>query len=150
MYAVHLLKSSKPLVEILKHSGTFVIVSAEYACCPRFVQYAFMQAFKTFEQGQATAKTLNLEWLCKLALTTNVSNAVNFTKPSGKEICIAAMNCFEMSAELEKIGEKIEVNKEFRQKAEQILKEKYAVPAKALETYKLEDLLIEKAAVENI
>lgn len=150
MFAVHSLKCSKPLEEILKHKGTFIVISSEYAAVPRFVEYAFIQAFKTFEKGQNTAKSINLEWLSKLAMTKNVSNAVNFTKPSGNEVCLAAMNCFETEAELEKIGKKVKLSEKFRQKAGKTLTEKYAVPAKALNAYKLEDLLIEKAAVENL
>ncbi|MDP3742081.1 MAG: KEOPS complex subunit Cgi121 [Candidatus Micrarchaeota archaeon] len=150
MFAVHLIKSSKPLEDILKHSGTFVLISKEYSVVPRFVQYAFMQAFKTFETGRQTAKTLNLEWLAKLAMSKNVSNAVNFTKPGGNEICFAAVNCFEADAKLAEIGVELQFDKKFREKAESILAEKYNISAKALEVYKLEDLLIEKAAVENI
>ena len=150
MFAIHLLKGSKPLEEMLKHKGTFVVISKEYVCVSRFVEYAFTQAYKTYAKGQNTAKTLSLEWLCKLAQTKNVISAVNFTKPNGKEVCLASVNCFETPAELEKIGTELAITKAFRQEAFETLIEKYAIPAKALEVYKLEDLLIEKAAVENI
>ena len=161
MFAVHLLKCSKPTEEILKHSGTFVLISKEYSVVPRFVQYAFLQAFKTFETGRQTAKTLNLEWLAKLAMTKNVSNAVNFTKPFSLEkksllaqkkveLALACVNCFETDAELAKVGEKLKETASFVQNAESTLREKYSISAKALEVYKLEDLLIEKAAVETL
>ncbi len=154
MFSIHLLESNVSLDELLKlklsSNAYFIVISSEYVCVPRFVEYAFLQAFKTFENGQNTAKTLNLEWLCNLALTKNVSNAVNFTKPSGKEICLASVNCFETQAELKKIGAKIKLSEVLRQKVEKNLVKKYEISAKALEVYKLEDLLIEKAAVENL
>ncbi len=154
MFTIHLLNVNSSIDDVVKmktaSNAYFVVISAEYVCVPRFVQYAFLQAFKTFETGQQTAKTLNLEWLAKLAMTKNVSNAVNFTKPSGKEMCLVAVNCFEKEGEIMKIGAPLNLTTQFSEKAERTLAEKYNISAKALEVYKLEDLLIEQAAVENV
>ena len=152
MFSIHLLRSNnvEEVVKKIPSNVAAIVISEEYICVPRFVEYAFMQAFKTFEKGQNTAKTISLESICNLALKKNVSNAVNFTRPSGTEMCFAAMNCFETPVELANIGIELPIGKEFRQKAEEILIEKYDIFAKALAVYKFEDLLIEKAAVENI
>ncbi len=154
MFAVHLLRLNCSTEEMLKTklapNACFVILSSEFVCVPRFVEYAFMKAFKSCEAGKNTANTLSLEWLCNLSLTKNVSNAVNFTKPSGNEVALACVNCFEKTREITQLGAPVNVGKEFREKAVQSLKEKYRIPPKAVDVYSLEDLLIEKAAVENL
>ncbi|MBI4406742.1 hypothetical protein HY571_02405 [Candidatus Micrarchaeota archaeon] len=151
MYSICLLRSNNSIDEFVKAmpaDSYFVVLRPEYVCVPRFVEYAFIQAFKTFETGRQTANTISLEWLAKLALTKNVSKALFVTKPEKGLWCVACIN-LEKKA-LEKFGKFKRPGKEFCEKAGKKLVTLYNIPKKALEVYSLEDLLIEKAAVENI
>lgn len=131
-------------------SSAAIILRSEYAVCPRFVEYAFLQAFKSFELGRASAKTLELEWLCKLALTSNVANALKKTRPESKCFVLAAVNMPLSTEQLCKIGSQCCSTPTFLRAGEKFLKEKYGITEAALKNYSLEEMLIETAAVENV
>ncbi|MFH0713156.1 MAG: KEOPS complex subunit Cgi121 [Candidatus Micrarchaeota archaeon] len=154
MFSIKLVKLSAPIEKVLKFQRKdneyFVIISSEYACSPRFVQYAFLQAFKACEVGKNTAKSLELEWLCKLALTPNVASALQFTKPDDNVVALASFNCFEKESDMREICEVQAVSAQLKKEGEKLLIAKYKISAKALENYAIEDLLIETAAVENV
>ena len=156
MFSIYSLELIAPIEEVLKHklrsNAAFIVINTEYVAAPRFVQYAFLQAYKSYAGGKNIANTLSLEWLCKIALTANVSNAVEFTKPALPAICLADVNCFDdvNKTELQAIGKLRLPSKEFLKNAEQSLCKKYGLTVEALAVYKFEDLLIEKAAVENL
>ncbi len=150
MYSICLLRSNCSIEEFVKAmpvDSHFVVLRPEYVCVFRFVEYAFIQAFKTFE-AHGTAKNLSLEWLCRVALSKNVSKALSFTKPEKSTWCVACVNL--EKKQLEKFGKVEAPSKKFCVSSAKFLVELYGVPKKALELYSLQDLLIEKAAVENI
>ncbi len=155
MFSIYSLELIAPIEEVLKYklrsNAAFIVINNEYAAVPRFVQYAFLQAYKSYAGGKNIANTLSLEWLCKIALTTNVSNAAEFTKPVLPLVCLAAVNCLDDAnkTELQAIGKLQVPQKAFLKNAEQSLCKKYGLSEKTLSVYAFEDLLIEKAAVEN-
>ncbi len=153
MFSIHSLQLEAPVERVVQTrvpgNACFIVIRSEYACVPRFVQYAFLQAYKSYVAGAGVAKSLSLEWLCKLALSKNVSSAVNFTKPVESAACLASVNCFE-NGEWKKFSTPIKVEKRYFKAFEKTLIDKYCISEKALSVYSLEDLLIESAAVENI
>ncbi len=150
IYLVNLKSSIEKVIEV-KRGGFVVFIRPEYVCVPRFLEYAFLQAYKTYGSDKNVAKTLELEWLCKIALTNNVASALSSTRPDSKTAVIAAVNCFENLSELSSFSEIItEADKSLLKTAPAFLAEKYSLTKEALEHYSLEDLLIEKAAVENL
>ena len=157
MFSLNLLYSSFSADELLAKlkplktsSSAAVVIRWEYAACPRFVEYALLQAFKSFESGKASAKSLELEWLCKLALTTNVANALQKTKPQGKCIALATVNLPLSTEELCKLGAPCCKSPALLNVGGKFLKTQYEITDAALATYSLEEMLIETAAVENI
>jgi len=157
MFSLYLLYSSLSPDEILaklkllkKSSSAAIIVRSEYAVVPRFVEYAFIQAFKSFEQGTSNANHIELEWLCKLAVTKNVSNGLDKTRPTSKCFALATINLSLSAEQLCKIGAPCCATPSLQKSAEKFLKERYEITEAALKNYKLEEMLIETAAVENI
>ncbi len=157
MFSLHLLYSSLSPDEILaklkplkKSSSAAIILRSESAIVPRFVEYAFIQAFKSFEQGTQSANHIELEWLCKLAVTKNVSNALDKTRPTSKCFVLATINLPLSTEQLYKIGAPCCASPSLQKSAEKFLKERYEITNAALENYSLEEMLIENAAVENI
>ncbi len=87
MLHVYLLKTSTGLEEVVKQLKTggnaapFIVVVREYCAFRELLQYSLLQAYKSFQQGQNKAHSLDLEWLRFLAASKNVSQALALALP---------------------------------------------------------------------
>ena len=157
MFSLNLLYSGLQPDEVLAKlkplrtsSSAAIVIRWEYAIAPRFVEYAFLQAFKSFESGSNSSNNIELEWLCKLAVTKNVANALDKTRPTSKCLVLATANLHLSLQQLCKLGAPCCKSPFLKVEAEKFLKTRYGITESALENYSLEEMLIETAAVENI
>ncbi len=120
-------------------------VRPDVACLKRFLDYTYSEAFKSFQAGRQSARKFEVEWLCRLACTQNQSKAIGFCRPRGELAALVSP---------EEIGGKIiggvGVEAEFAPSPSGMrsLAGEYGFGSEALEKYSLEDLLVEKCAVE--
>jgi tRNA threonylcarbamoyladenosine modification (KEOPS) complex Cgi121 subunit len=102
-----------------------------------------------FTLVERAAKTLGLEWLCRMAGTGNVSTAIGLCLPpreKGAVVGIARVRKIE-GAEIAELGEPIEVDFAALEKKAAAL---FKVSKNELANNTLEDLLIERAALAAV
>ncbi len=139
------------VVKLLKASCGFdlVVVKPELCFSKKFLRYTLFLAYKSFQAGTASAKKIELEWLCRITGTRNVSKALDFCLPERKKNSLVGV------ASVEKIpreilslgGESVDVHEKALGKKAAVL---FRVPKKLLAKYSLDDLLIEKAALASV
>jgi len=138
-------------VKLLEASCGFchVVVKPELCFSEKFLRYTLFLAYKSFQAGAASAKTTNLEWLCRIAGTGNVSKALAFCLPeknAGSVVGIASVQKIP-SRTLGLVGTPARLNKKALKNKCALL---FGIPKKLLARYSLEDLLVEKAALASI
>lgn len=140
------------LVAVLEKQvrGGFAVVRPELASLPRLVEYGYLSAFKRFETGQETANNLNMEWLCRIAGDSHVTQALAFCKPVSDlaAICTLEPLTSERVNALQKAGVAVPFRPtdaqlaDWRRDAARLFK----FNDEALEQYSVEELAIARAA----
>ncbi|MEW5955070.1 MAG: hypothetical protein AB1626_00850 [Candidatus Micrarchaeota archaeon] len=124
-------------------ASPFILTRPEIGFFQRFLKYTLFLTYKSLQQE---TRSPDLLWLCKIAGTSNIDRALEFTKPLGRKVALTAED--ELSAgTLAAVGKTYAPSDAERRKAEKTLQKIFEVSDAALKEYALEDLLIEKAAV---
>jgi len=114
--------------------------------CSKLLYFSLFLSLKSFQMGKAAAKTPELEWLCRLVCTHNVSSALKATAPaSGEEVAIASTVAFPVTLQKE-LGVVRKVS--CKDCDRDFLSSFYGLSKQALSKYNLCDLSMEKMAVE--
>jgi len=139
------------MVEALKakFGPDFIAVRPELCFSEKFLRYTLFLAYKSFQNGTASARTMGLEWLCRIAGTGNVSTALKFCLPPREKGSVVGIACAKKidGAELKGLGEPVKAGlAELEKKAAALFK----VSKNELANYSLEDLLVERAALAAV
>lgn len=116
-------------------------IRPDIACLKKFLHYTYSEAYKSLRLGRPAARKFEVEWLCRLACARNHSKAIAFCRPRGKIVAVVSPG---------KIPKNLGAYASFSFSPESLssLAEEYGFGEGALLKYSLEDLLIEKSAVE--
>ncbi|MCX6767124.1 MAG: KEOPS complex subunit Cgi121 [Candidatus Micrarchaeota archaeon] len=124
----------------------FAVLRPELCFSEKFLRYTLFLAYKSFQDNRASARTIGLEWLCRIAGTGNVSKALGFCLPPKEKGAVAGIACAKKIPQktLAAAGSEVKTGlKALGKKAAA----HFGVTKEALARYPLEDLLIEKAAL---
>jgi len=132
-----------------KCGDDFIVVKPELCFSEKFLRYTLFLAYKSFQNGTASAKTLGLEWLCRMAGTGNVSTAISLCLPSREKGTVVGIACPRKieGAELADLGKPVEIGLAALGKKAAAL---FKVSKNELANNSLEDLLIERAALAAV
>ena len=108
-----------------------------------FSLFLTLKAFQN-RPAESHAKSIGLEWLCRLACTPNVSKALVWTAPQGGEKVIASTVSFN-----DKLKKKLGISEKNRKSMPDVkfLSEFYGISEAALENYSILELARERMAV---
>jgi tRNA threonylcarbamoyladenosine modification (KEOPS) complex Cgi121 subunit len=139
------------VVETLKAKcGPGVVVLRPELCfSAKFLRYTLFLAYKSFQNGGASARSLGLEWLCRIAGTGNVSSALEFClPPKEKGTLVGIASAREIPAAV--FGPLGDAVKPDPKKLGKEAAARFKVSPAALERNSLEDLLVERSALASV
>jgi tRNA threonylcarbamoyladenosine modification (KEOPS) complex Cgi121 subunit len=145
---VYFLKTSLDVKEVLEKLARFkghaIVLRPEIAALKKALDYSYFLAYKSFSEGRASARKFELEWISKLAATSNITSALKLCLPRGKEIAVAS----DLPLDKRTLAA---VGKPFKPALGKAklggLAREYGLTHAALKNYALEDLVVEKIAV---
>ncbi|MFH1200015.1 MAG: hypothetical protein V1708_03025 [Candidatus Micrarchaeota archaeon] len=121
-----------------------VAVRPQLACLGKFVDYTCSQTYKAFREGGKAAGKFEVVWLCRLSCTKRVSGAIGFCRPRGEIVALLSPGKIDAA----KLG--LPAKFSCSKAVFDALALEYGFGPAALGKYALEDLLVEKCAVEFI
>jgi tRNA threonylcarbamoyladenosine modification (KEOPS) complex Cgi121 subunit len=127
--------------------GLAVVVRKSFGCS-KLLYFSLFLSLKSFQMGKAAAKTPELEWLCRLACTSNVSSALRDTAPrKGEAVAIASTAAFpaKLQKELGVTGKASCKDCDVK-----FLSEYYGLSSESLSKYRLCELSKEKMAIAAV
>ncbi len=129
-----------------RHPHARAIVVRKELGLEDLLYFSLFLALKAFQNrpAESHARSLELEWLCRLACTPNVSKALERTAPQGEEKVISSTVGFEnkLKKKLGISGKKINAISDVK-----FLSEFYGISEAALKNYSVLDLARERMAV---
>ena len=137
----------KAALESIRKScpASMAVVVRKSFGCSKLLYFSLFLSLKSFQMGMQAAKTPELEWLCRLACTNNVSSGLRDTGPRpGEPVAIASTVAFPagLQRELGITGEAScsGCDRDF-------LAKYYGLSEQSLSKYRICDLAKEKMAI---
>lgn len=132
--------------------ATAIIVRKELGSGP-LLYFSLFLSLKALQEGRNRARTLELEWLCRLSCCGNVSSALKATAPVPGETAVIATTIAFGPGLQEQLGvlgviESGEGKGGRKGEDDVFLKDFYKLTDEALSEYSVPDLAMEKMAVE--
>jgi len=148
VYSAKPVQNVQSALECIRKScpgGLAVVVRRGFGCS-KLLYYSLFLSLKSFQIGTNKARTVELEWLCRLACESNVQSALKATAPAqGEPVVIASTKAF--PAGLKKaLGITGEVS--CKDCDNKFLSSFYGLSKESLKAYPLCGLSMEKMAIE--
>lgn len=125
--------------------ATTIVVRRELGACPELLYFSLFLSLKAFQNGSNCAKTIELEWLCRLACEHNVSTAIRRTAARQGDGCAIAIAGEIPKGEWQELG----ITREMPQRGcdEGFVAGFYGLGKAGLENYPAAALACEKMAI---
>ena len=140
----YFIESRLPSAEVIsllsKRKGPALALKPEIACVKEFIIFTHAASYKAFLCGTNRARDFGVEWLARLACTTNLKAARKRCQPNGSVAGIVSEHVIS-SGLLLRLGRPLA----FERPPDFELRRMFSLPDVA---YSVEDLLCEKSAVE--
>jgi tRNA threonylcarbamoyladenosine modification (KEOPS) complex Cgi121 subunit len=126
--------------------GALAVVVRKSFGCSKLLYFSLFLSLKSFQIGSNKAKSVELEWLCRLACDSNVQSALKATAPVPcEEVAIASTRSFPSKLKKE-LGITREVS--CRECDAKFLSSYYGLSVESLNVYPLCSLALERMAIE--
>ena len=124
--------------------GCNVLLVRTELAVPELLYFSLFSSLKAFQEGTNRARSVELEWACRLACEGNVATALKRTTPVGGKMAIATDMQVDKS-DFQSMGITEEIKKGGTPDAK-FLAEFYGIKKEALKNYDIIDLAREKMA----
>jgi tRNA threonylcarbamoyladenosine modification (KEOPS) complex Cgi121 subunit len=126
--------------------GALAVVVRQSFGCSKLLYYSLFLSLKSFQMARNRAKSVELEWLCRLACDSNVQSALKATAPvAGEPVAIVSTKAFPAALK-KQLGITAEVS--CRDCDSKFLSAYYGLSKESLKHYSLCGLAMERMAVE--
>jgi tRNA threonylcarbamoyladenosine modification (KEOPS) complex Cgi121 subunit len=126
--------------------GTLAVVVRKNFGCSKLLYFSLFLSLKSFQMARNRAKSVELEWLCRLACDSNVQTALSATTPvPGEEVAIASTKAFPAALK-KQLGITAELS--CKDCDSKFLSSYYGLSKESLKHYPLCGLAMERMAIE--